>query len=114
MNTYWMKKNMGLAALALMMAFGACVAPPETEAPPELIAQVSASGTVDLLLEEKKDVLIAPAAAVRAVGEESYVFMLEDGLRVMRAVEIGMSNGKETEIVSGLTEGEEIISGGIR
>ena len=72
------------------------------------------SGTVRMLVDEKEGVLLVPKAAVRTVGEESYVFMLEEGLRVTRSVEIGMQTETETEIVAGLAEGEEIISGGIR
>ena len=71
------------------------------------------SGSVCLMLEKKKDVLIVPKSAVRTVGEDSYVFLLEDGLRITREVEIGMRTETETEIIFGLEEGEEIISGGI-
>jgi len=72
------------------------------------------TGTVQVLLGERLGVIVVPAAAVRTVGDESYVFMLEDELRVTRAVTVGMRTSKEVEILTGLEAGEEIISGGVR
>ena len=72
------------------------------------------AGTLQVLLDERLDTILVPAAAVRIVGEESYVFMLENDFRVTRAVELGMKTAKEYEILSGLEVGEEIISGGVR
>ena len=44
------------------------------------------------------------------VDGRSFVYVLgDDGLRHMVDVEIGLSTGSQTEIVSGLNEGDEII-----
>jgi len=72
------------------------------------------AGTVQVLLGERLNTIIVPATAVRTVGDESFVFMLEDGLRVTRPVTVGMRTSTLLEILTGLDVGEEIISGGVR
>ena len=47
-------------------------------------------------------------------AEQTYVFVMEDGKAVRKDVEIGISSDSDQEIVSGLEEGEMVISGPFR
>ncbi len=57
----------------------------------------------------RPDTVAAAAAAAPAVTKTVYV--LQNGKPVPRAVQIGMADGISTEIVSGLEEGELVITG---
>ena len=59
---------------------------------------------------EGKDVLRVPASAVFRSEESWAAFVVEDGEAIVRAVELGESNGIETEVLSGLEEGEMVIA----
>ena len=65
--------------------------------------------TMQLVLDELQDVLNIPAAAVHNVDGREFVFVIEDGLRVMRDVVTGMVGNHAVEIISGLTEGEIVV-----
>jgi RND family efflux transporter MFP subunit len=55
--------------------------------------------------------LLAPAAAVLALGQMERVFIVGDGNRaVLRLVKTGATRGDRIEIVSGLDEGERIVA----
>ncbi len=69
-------------------------------------------GTIELELNRREDVLYVPSSAVKDAGEMHLVYyQREDGMKGYKEVEIGTTIGKNTEIVSGLEEGEEIIAG---
>jgi HlyD family secretion protein len=59
---------------------------------------------------EGKDVLRVPASAVFRSEESWATFVVDGGKAVIRAVELGESNGIETEVLSGLDEGEMVIA----
>lgn len=59
---------------------------------------------------EGEDVLRVPASAVFRSGEAWATFVVEEGTAVVRAVELGETNGLETEVLSGLDEGETVIA----
>lgn len=67
------------------------------------------SVTVELIREEKQDVLILPRNVVSLYSGESYVQVLEDGVKKERVIETGIKTVTEIEVVSGLEEGEEVI-----
>lgn len=69
-------------------------------------------GNILVELDHRTDVLHVPADAVSAAGDVYLVYyQREDGLRGYKEVEVGATIGKRTEIISGLSEGEEIIVG---
>jgi len=68
------------------------------------------SVSVSIITEAKQDVLLVPLPAIKNQGEINYVEMLLDGVLTQKQVEIGLSNDVMIEIISGLKEGEEIIS----
>lgn len=59
---------------------------------------------------EGKDVLRVPASAVFRSEEAWATFVAEEGTAVLRSVEIGETNGLETEVLSGLDEGDTVIA----
>ena len=67
--------------------------------------RVGYSATADIIIDERNDVLVIPEGAVKFEEEKTYVH-LANGEK--REIELGLSNGLNIEVVSGLREGEEI------
>ena len=65
--------------------------------------------TVNILVEEKNDVLLVPNKAITRQGTESYVEVSQDGVVTRRLVQTGISDWQFTEITGGLSEGEQIV-----
>lgn len=68
------------------------------------------AGNVNIIIESKDNVLLAPSNAVQTVGDQSTVRILKDNQVQTVPVTTGSSSDTQTEIVSGLSEGEEIIT----
>jgi len=68
------------------------------------------SVTAAIVTDVRPDVLVAPNAAVKTQGGNRYVQVLENGSPKNLSVQVGASNDTETEIASGLSEGQEIIT----
>jgi HlyD family secretion protein len=66
------------------------------------------SADVEIVVDRRKGRLFIPTAAVRP-GEPSTVLVLDQGLLEEREVEVGLSNWEQTEIVSGLSAGEQVV-----
>ncbi|MEA1048952.1 efflux RND transporter periplasmic adaptor subunit [Lamprobacter modestohalophilus] len=66
------------------------------------------SADVEIIIDRHEDVLRIPTAAVRA-GEPASVLLLADGVLAERALETGLSNWEQTEVVSGLSAGEQVV-----
>lgn len=68
------------------------------------------SGTVEIVLDQRLDVLHVPAKAVSAANGQPIVYYLrEDGMKAYKPVEAGVTINGRTEILSGLAQGESII-----
>lgn len=68
------------------------------------------NATVNFITESKPDALIVPLEAIRKEKDESYVLVKEGfGEPVKRAVKIGISDDKNSEILSGLTINDKVI-----
>ncbi|OFW66171.1 MAG: hypothetical protein A2Y74_00630 [Actinobacteria bacterium RBG_13_63_9] len=65
--------------------------------------------SVDIVTDVAADVLAVPSSAVKTSSNGSYVQVLENGQPTNVPVEVGMTTDSYVEIVSGLTEGQEII-----
>lgn len=65
------------------------------------------SADVEIILEQKTDVLRLPSDLLLA---DKNVYLLEDGKAVKRKLELGISNWKYTEVLSGLEQGSTVIS----
>ena len=67
--------------------------------------RVGYSATSDIIIDERTDVLVIPEGAVKFEEEKTYVYLANGD---KRDIEIGLSNGLNIEVVSGLSEGDEI------
>jgi multidrug efflux pump subunit AcrA (membrane-fusion protein) len=65
-----------------------------------------------IITSVKNNVLLVPSAAITATNGESTVRVMKDGQITVATVEPGQSNDTQTEIVSGLQEGETVVTGG--
>ena len=64
---------------------------------------------VRIVVWESPASLIVPSSAMFRAGDSWSTFVAEDGRAVLRAVEIGRTNGAESEVLSGLAEGDEVV-----
>ncbi len=69
---------------------------------------MSVSATVTTAV--KQDVLTVPNAAVKTQGTSHYVEILQNGAPRQQTVTIGLTNDTSTEIMSGLSEGDAVIT----
>lgn len=64
---------------------------------------------VILVLDKREDVVVVSNNLIKKVDGKQVVYVLEDGKKVAREVEIGLQTGSESEIISGISAGEEIV-----
>lgn len=67
------------------------------------------TGTANVILASKQNVLVVPNTAIRTVNGQRGVQVLKGGAIVETPAQFGVSNDTLTEVVSGLTEGETIV-----
>jgi RND family efflux transporter MFP subunit len=65
---------------------------------------------VNVELKTKKNILIVPVEAVLTNQNITNVYVVKDGRAYSRKVETGISNGKITEILSGLQKDETVVT----
>lgn len=63
----------------------------------------------DIILKEKENVLLVNSSALTSEKQVTYVTVLENGVKKRIEVEIGLTDGTNTEIISGLKEGDEAV-----
>ena len=77
---------------------------------PSLEIKDGAHGTIALVVDTRKDVLMLPEKAVTKAGDQKIVYYLdENGLKAYKPIEVGLEADKMLEVVSGLTENEAVI-----
>lgn len=67
---------------------------------------------VEIILDTKSDVLKLPAECVIKEEDKHFVYVIEDLTAIKKFVETGISANNETEIISGLNEGEKVVKVG--
>lgn len=66
--------------------------------------------TVSITIDERQNVLVVPNGAVNSAGGQYYVEVVTaSGETEQRVVEVGISDWQNTEVTSGLEEGEEVV-----
>jgi len=65
--------------------------------------------TVSVIIQERNDVLLVPNQAIIGQGMSTYVQVMTDGQIEKRPVRIGLSDWQYTEIIEGLSEGEQVV-----
>ncbi|MFA5128001.1 MAG: efflux RND transporter periplasmic adaptor subunit [Patescibacteria group bacterium] len=66
--------------------------------------------TVNIILSSKADVLLVNTSAIKTANGESYVMVMASGTPEKRTVTTGDISDTQTEITSGLSEGETIVT----
>ena len=69
------------------------------------------SVSASIITGVKQDVIIVPGSAIKKQGNVDYVLVLNSGTTpVQTAVTVGAANNTETEVVSGLTVGDKVVT----
>ncbi len=67
--------------------------------------------TVSIIIDERNNVLLVPNSAITSQGGQSYVTVVSpDDTLGERAIQTGLSDWQFTEVIEGLSEGENIIA----
>ncbi|MEO8527751.1 MAG: hypothetical protein ABI435_01600 [Pseudolysinimonas sp.] len=81
-----------------------CVVPADVTVFPDLVAQLTISAGIS------ENVLIVPVTSVLGAAESGVVYVVkDDGTTEERQVTLGLSDGVNVEVTSGLTEGELVL-----
>lgn len=75
---------------------------------PDVLSNMSA--TANIILDSKDEVLLVPSTAVQTVSGQTMVRVLEKGQPVQQPVEVGLTSDSQSEIISGLNEGDEVVT----
>ena len=70
---------------------------------------MAASGNI--IIDSKTDVLTVPLTAVKTQNGQNYVVVLKDDNPQNMPVEVGISSDTLTEIISGINEGDLVVTG---
>jgi len=77
---------------------------------PDPTLEDGTTGTVEVLLAERRDVCYVEKKAIRTADNGTFVYMLDaDGFRTIRPVTTGLQTGSYVEIVDGLEAGEWVL-----
>ncbi len=79
---------------------------------PEILPNMAA--TANIIIDSKDNVLIVPSSAIQLQPDGTpYVRVLKNGIPENVTIETGLSSDTETEITSGLSESDEVITGSL-
>jgi len=75
---------------------------------PDVLTNMAA--TANIILETKDNVLLVPSSAIQTQGTQSVARVIRDKRQVTVVVETGLVSDTQTEILSGLSEGDEVVT----
>jgi len=67
------------------------------------------SATAEVVIERRDDVLLIPNRAIRGTLQNPMVIVLVDGQEEEREITLGLTDGINTEVLTGLEEGEKVV-----
>jgi macrolide-specific efflux system membrane fusion protein len=67
------------------------------------------SATAEVVVERRDNVLLIPNTVIQGTLQNPMVVVLVDGKQEQRQITMGLSDGFNTEVLSGLEEGEEVV-----
>ncbi|MDD0823592.1 efflux RND transporter periplasmic adaptor subunit [Mannheimia sp. AT1] len=62
-----------------------------------------------ITIDKRENVLVVPTTVIKKRGKENYVLVLENGKSVEKPIQLGLADSINTEVLSGLNEGDNII-----
>lgn len=65
--------------------------------------------TIDVILEQRKDVLTLPIEAIKKEDDQRYVYVLENGTLNKRLIKLGLQEKKRIEVKKGIKEDQLIL-----
>jgi RND family efflux transporter MFP subunit len=71
---------------------------------------VGRNGRAEVVLQRKEDVLRVPLSAIRTFSGRSFVTVVNGETRQEVAVEVGLQGDQFAEVLSGLKEGDKVVS----
>ncbi len=71
---------------------------------------IGVSAKVNMTVAEKEDVLCLPNEVINTAADGDFVYIIRDGTVEKRKVEVGIMSTGMSEIVSGLKEGDQVVS----
>ena len=81
-----------------------------TVANPQMELRAGMFARVEIVTTEQKNVLLVPVDAILSEGGKSYAFVVERSRARRRSIQLGLQKGAMAELMSGLQEGEKIIT----
>jgi RND family efflux transporter MFP subunit len=67
------------------------------------------SATAEVVVERRDNVLLIPNRVIQGTLQNPFVDVLVNGDKEQRQITLGLSDGTNTEVLSGLEEGEEVV-----
>lgn len=64
---------------------------------------------VSVTTASAKDVLLVPNSCIYTYNKTSYVYVIREGIQVEQPIEVGITDDVNTEVISGLEEGEQVV-----
>ena len=77
--------------------------------PTDLVLRPLMTATVDIVAEEKADVVRVPNRAIRRDAKGRYVQVVQNNQLVRVDVKVGVSDADHTEVLEGLQEGDTVV-----
>jgi len=77
--------------------------------PTDAAIRPSMTANVSIVVEQRDNVLLVPNRAVKTSGKQKTVTVLQDGKSTQVAVTLGMSGDTQSEVTSGLNEGDVVV-----
>ena len=66
-----------------------------------------------MLVERRHNVVLLPTAAIQRTSNNVFVFLVQNDTVAMRPITTGVSEGDNTEIISGLAPGDVVVMTGV-
>ena len=76
---------------------------------PDSAIKVGMTANAAIVVQERDNVLIVPSKAVKTQGKTKVVQVVTTTGNVQKAVTVGLTNDSQTEILSGLSEGDKVV-----
>jgi membrane fusion protein (multidrug efflux system) len=67
---------------------------------------------LSILIDEKQNTLLVPVDAITVVNGQESVYVIKGNVAELRSVTTGLTNDGYIEILSGLEQGETIVTAG--
>ena len=72
-------------------------------------SKVGTVADISYIKEQAENAIVIPKYLVKTLSGKNYVQVYKDGVKKEADVETGISNATEIQIVSGLSEGDEVV-----